>query len=270
MTSVEAYKKLPPTYEETVRIIDDVVIQHDLKSFGQSVRADWRHLGIAETPKFSALFTHEIPAFIQIRDEEISASIPAFPRELDRSEAFKKTINFFPHIAESLMALRDSAGYLYSLTGGGSEKDALIYLEKLEKRELLLNPLCDYFDAKLVVNGENEAPSGKVNGLEFVILYNLLGNAYHHSRARLKVADKEYASVVDFDPVSREFIVTSRSDSDVDEEFDFDIITLTKHGHFGLFISAVYAFHSGKELRVSNALNKLFVCKVQELSPPAT
>ncbi|MBU1323002.1 hypothetical protein KKE48_03485 [Patescibacteria group bacterium] len=256
----EAYKKLPPTYEETVRIIDEVVTQHDLKSFELSIRADWRSLGIAETPKFSALLKCDIPAFIKLHDEEISASIPTFSAELEMSETFKKTINFFPHIAESLMVLRDSAGYFYSLTGGG--KDALLYLEKLEKRKLLLKPLCDYFDAKLDVNGENEAPSGKVNGLEFVILYNLLGNAYHHSSGRLKVADKEYASVVDFDPVSREFIVTSRSDSDVDEEFDFDIVTLTRHGHFGLFISAVYAFHSGKELRVSNALNKLFVCTI--------
>ena len=254
----EAYKKLPPTYEETVRIIGEVVTQHDLKSFGLSIRTDWQSLGIAETPEFSALFTHDIAEFIQVRDEEISASIPT------------RAISLFPHIAESLMALRDSAGYLYSLTGGGSEKDALVYLERLEKRELLLKPLCEYFDAKLDVNGENEVPSEKVNGLEFVILYNLLGNAYHHSRARLKVADKEYASVVDFDPVSREFIITSRSDSDVDKEFDFDIITVANLGHFGLFISAVYAFHSGKELRVSMAPNKLFVCRVEKLSTPVT
>ncbi|MDO9028544.1 MAG: hypothetical protein Q7U68_06775 [Candidatus Roizmanbacteria bacterium] len=266
----EAYKRLPVKYEETVGLIDQVVIQHDLKSFGLSIRADWRSLGIAETPKFSALFQHDIPTFIQIDDEEISASIPTFPAELDRSGVVlkNKRINFFSHVAESLMALRDSAGYFYTLINGGSEKNANQYLERLKKRELLLNPLCDYFDAKLVVKGKNEAPSVNINGLEFVVFYNLLGNAYHHSSGQLRVADQKFSSIVDFNSVTREFSVTSHSDSDVDEEFDFDIITLTRHGHFGLFISAVYAFHSGKELRVSNALNKLFVCKVEQLLTP--
>jgi len=261
----EAYKRLPAKYSETVGIIDEVVIQHDLKSFGLSIQDTWRSLGVVESPEFRSLFKHDIPEFIQVRDEEISASIPAFSAELDRPEVVEnnKRKNFIPHIAESLMTLRDSAGYFYSLTGAGSEKDAFLYLERLERRKLLLKPLCDYFDAKLVFEGENKPLSVKVNGLEFVILYNFLGNAYKHSRERLRIADQEFSSIVDFNSVTREFSVTSHSDSnDVDEEFNFDIITLTRRGHFGLFISAVYAFHSGKELRVSNALNKLFVCTI--------
>lgn len=267
----ETFKRLPAKYEKTIRQIgwrDNSLsfIQHDLRSFGVLIRDTSRSLGIVESPEFLALFNHDIPSFIQISDEEILASVSTFPTELDRSGVVEKNkrINFFPHVAESLTALKDSAGYFYSLVGGGSEENTSLYLERLKKRELLLNPLCDYFDAKLVVEGESEAPSVKVNGLEFVILYNLLGNAYKHSSERLRVADQELTSIVDFDSVTREFIVTSRSDSDVDAEMDLDILTPAKSFlHFGLFISAVYAFHSGKELRVSMTPNKLFVCKVK-------
>ncbi len=272
----EAYKKLPAEYEETIRQIgrSDIFlsfVQHDLRSFSLSIQDTSRSLGIVESPEFRSLFNHDISAFIQIRDEEISASIPTFPTKSDRLGVVEKNkrINLFPHVAGSLMTLRDSAGYFYSLINSGSEEDTGLYLERLQKRELLLNPLCDYYDAKLVVKRENEAPSINVNGLEFIIFYNLLNNAYKHSGERLEVANQEFVSVVDFDSVTREFIVTSRSDSDVDKEFNLDILTLARSfGRFGLFISSVYAFHLGKELRVSMAPNKLFVCKVEKLSAP--
>lgn len=257
MLSVE----LPAELRNSVRLLSDDIIFHDLKNFLNNLSIILYRAGCTKTTELTTIPTRGPSSFINFTDEKLMQLTQRF----SQVESTLKEANLFPYIPIVLTMLKDSAGHLVSIHDNHSEEKANMYLERLEKRTMPLKPLCDFFNAHLKIEQQN--PAGfYINGLEFIIISNLCNNAKNHSPTCIQIENHRYNSIVSFNPQTREFTVTSISEGKNKQEIcltDKLLSLAAMFNRYGLFISSIYAKHLRKELCIFLRPEKFFVCEVK-------
>ena len=279
----ELYRSLPQEYANAFAVLresehgTESMLRHDFNgSLGYIGQAweDFEEELEVEISRFEDLFILDFADLIEITDEDISARIPQLDildfdqiDEDPRNRSYIETRQAFaPYTAGALMVFRDSIGYFYNEVNG-SKEGATKYLEKLRDRQVPLKPLTDYFQAQL--EAEEDLT---VNGLEYVILYNLLKNAASHTRNDHRLRIDGYFSVVRVDSDTGDFEVTNNlmKGKFVEQDAVLDPLAFVRkskydsysHG-YGLFIASVLSHQLGKTFQATKTAQGLFVAEVR-------
>ena len=147
-----------------------------------------------------------------------------------------------------LEPLFDSMDYLEALASSNAEEEERSLIA-LSSRRVPLQPICPYYFSRLMVEGvESTDPEITLDGLRFIIFYNILTNASQHSLSAGKPGHFEYpTNIVDYQKQSGRTVVTN--DSPYTFVPDLKSRQAIDNGQYGLFIANLYADLAGVDLQ---------------------
>lgn len=250
----EAYTAVVAPYRSLLQRLGDLslLLIHDFNHFSMDFRDTFPNTPWGEVLKGNLISIRtNLPKLIEAGFTHMIPTPPEDPTEFrwlgSTREGFDRGIRISPFFGAYALAFMDSMSYMEALVasdGSGEEN----YLRSLAARKLPLAPIAEGMLSRFYIDGrETDDPTSTVDGIRFIIIYNLLTNAKQHSIST-RDNNKLITSKTELDSATGSITVSNQSPYPLPEDFASWETTLALYAHYGAFIASMYAAIGGFSL----------------------